>query len=95
MKNSHKIYLVEILHTNQLNRKGERGEIEYPVPSAPAVLELQKPKSSQGGQTCCVCMNQTIEIIFNCGQAATCAESQNIFFHNFIFLITYIFYKDL
>ena len=49
-------------------------ELKTPVPSAPAALELEKPKSSQGGQTCCVCMNQTVEIIFNCGHAATCAE---------------------
>ena len=50
------------------------GRLNTPVPSAPTVLELEKPKSSQDGQTCCVCMNQTVEIIFNCGHAATCAE---------------------
>ena len=49
-------------------------ELKTPVPSAPAALEIEKPKSSQGGQTCCVCMNQDVEIIFNCGHAATCAE---------------------
>merc|ERR1712008_50690 len=54
----------------------ERREVKLkaPVPSVPAVLELKDPRSSQGGQTCCVCMTQTIEIIFNCGHAATCEE---------------------
>ena len=54
----------------------ERREVELkaPVPSAPAVLELKEPRSLQGGQTCCVCMTQTIEIIFNCAHAATCEE---------------------
>lgn len=40
----------------------------------PALLELKKQSSLQGGQTCCVCMTQTIEIIFNCAHAATCEE---------------------
>jgi len=48
--------------------------LKAPVPSAPAVLELEKPRSSQSGQTCCVCMTQAIEIIFNCAHAATCEE---------------------
>ena len=49
-------------------------KLKDPVPSAPAVLELKKPRSLPGGQTCCVCMTQTIEIIFNCAHAATCEE---------------------
>jgi len=54
----------------------ERREVKLkaPVPSAPALLEPKKPSSLQGGQTCCVCMTQTIEIIFNCAHAATCEE---------------------
>ena len=54
----------------------ERREVKLkaPVPSAPALLEPKKPSSLQSGQTCCVCMSQTIEIIFNCAHAATCEE---------------------
>ena len=54
----------------------ERREVKLkaPVPSAPAVIELKEPRSLEGGQTCCVCMTQTIEIIFNCAHAATCEE---------------------
>jgi hypothetical protein len=54
----------------------ERREVKSKasVPSAPALLEPKKPRSLQGGQTCCVCMTQTIEIIFNCAHAATCEE---------------------
>merc|ERR1719382_1679000 len=54
----------------------ERREVKLkaPVPSAPALLEPKKPSSLHGGQTCCVCMTQTIEIIFNCAHAATCKE---------------------
>jgi len=63
------------LKKNKL-RNQERREVKLkaPVPSAPAVLELKEPRSLQGGQTCCVCMTQTIEIIFNCAHAATCEE---------------------
>ena len=62
--------------TELTQQERREGRLNAPVPSAPAVIEveLEKPKSSQGGQTCCVCMNQTVEIIFNCGHAATCAE---------------------
>jgi len=46
-------------------------KLKAPVPSAPALLEPKKPITSQSGQTCCVCMTQNIEIIFNCAHAAT------------------------
>jgi len=49
-------------------------KLKAPVPSAPALLEPKKPITSQSGQTCCVCMTQNIEIIFNCAHAATCEE---------------------
>jgi len=49
-------------------------KLKAPVSSAPALLEPKKPITSQTGQTCCVCMTQNIEIIFNCAHAATCEE---------------------
>jgi len=59
-------------YINTRNMREER--LKAPVPSAPAVIELKEPRSLEGGQTCCVCMTQTIEIIFNCAHAATCEE---------------------
>ena len=47
--------------------------IKARVQSALAV-QLENTKSAQGGQICAVCMNQTVEITFNCGHAATCTN---------------------
>jgi len=56
-------------HQEELARQEERFEAR--VQSALAV-QLQEPRTSQGGQTCCVCMDQTVETVFNCGHASTC-----------------------
>ena len=58
-------------HQEELIRQEER--IKAQVQSALAV-QLEKSKSVQGGQICAVCMNQTVEITFNCGHAATCTN---------------------
>ena len=45
------------------------------VQSALAVHQLsEEPRTSQGGvgQICVVCMDQTVETVFNCGHASTC-----------------------
>ena len=56
-------------HQEELARQEERFNAK--VNSALAV-KLEEPRSSQGGQICVVCMNQTVETVFNCGHAFTC-----------------------
>ena len=60
-------------HQEELARQEERFEAR--VQSALAVPQLsEEPRTSQGGggQICVVCMDQTVETVFNCGHASAC-----------------------
>ena len=56
-------------HQEELIRQEER--IKARIQSTLA-LQLEQPRSAQGGQICAVCMTQTVEMTFNCGHASTC-----------------------
>ena len=56
-------------HQEELIRQEER--IKARIQSTLS-LQLEQPRSAQGGQICAVCMTQTVETTFNCGHAATC-----------------------